>query len=187
MVMHSIYSDFYWKRGVPLGLKKLQDYQTHSDAYKIVTDPYRKRFTIENYRFGIFQKVIYDSQLLDFRKLTMSEQVGWEREILSENSHKVEAIIRNMEERVVLLEKYHFEGGVCRECQIFSLQNNHLATQKMFYETLHDSFNGVLLFDATGRRVLKKVYQVNQEGQFTHLLREEQEINREDRKGREGE
>ena len=68
--MFKYYSDYYWKDGKPYGKDEINPNQSPF-AYKIVQDPYFKRFSIEKYRQEHFEKNVYDSILLDFRHLSL--------------------------------------------------------------------------------------------------------------------
>ncbi len=87
--MIKYYQDYYWKRGRPCGIHPVVDAKKCAYSYKIVSDPYHKRYSIEKYRQGLFEKTIYDSLLLDFRYLIPMEQAAWEKESLYEDSEKI--------------------------------------------------------------------------------------------------
>jgi hypothetical protein len=169
--MHKLYSDYCWKNGVPQGVKLLTDPHAHI-AYKIVTDPYHKRYSLEKYSQGIFQSIVYDSLFLDFRKLNPTEQTAWKRETLKETPEELVSLIRNIEDRIVLIEKQYFQNNLCKECWIYTPHNLLVSTQKMFYKSLKDPFNGVILYDLNDKPVMRKLYNTSSQGEFTDLLEE---------------
>ena len=61
--------------GKPYG-RDIIDPTVASTSYKIVSDPYFRRFSVEKYQFLQFEKVVYDSYLLDFRHLTVKDQTA---------------------------------------------------------------------------------------------------------------
>jgi len=169
--MHHNYRDYYWKMGKPYGREIAEP--TSKVTYKIMTDPYGKRYSIEKYRQGAFEKVVYDSLLLDFRQLTLVNQTAWQRERLKEEGDKVFCLLRNQEDRAILLETHFFADRFCYACEIFSIHGLPLATQKQYYQTRHDPFNGVALFDLEQHPVMLKTYQIDPTtGEFTVLLEE---------------
>lgn len=174
MGMHPFYRDYIWKKGVPLGCGRLLDDQILQlpFAYKIVDDPYRKRFSIERYLGAAFDQVIYDSQLLDFRRLKPAEQQGWQREIIQQTANETSCLIRNQEERMLYLEHLRFESQYCRECRLSTPQGTPLSIHRLFYTALNDSFDGILLYDNNDHLVLAKRYAVGPTGEFTELLEE---------------
>ena len=169
--MNQLYADYYWKKGVPQGVKKLTDPNANI-AYKIVTDPYHKRYTLERYHQGKFETLVYDSFLLDFRKLTPVEQMAWQRETVKETPTELVSLIRNVEDRVVLIEHQFFQNSLCKECLIYSPHQLLVSKQKMFYKSLKDPFDGVILFDLNGKPIMRKKYAIGSEGEFTDLLEE---------------
>lgn len=171
--MNKHFKDYYWKGGIPQGLSPCDESGTDI-SYKIVMDPYRKRISIETYAFGVFKNITYDSVLLDFRHLTPANQTAWQKLILEETAEKVISIIKNQDDRVLYLETYIFENGVCRECKVHSPHGPLLAVHKMFYHSLQDPFTGVVLFDANEHPVMYKRYEMDEESkEFTELLQEE--------------
>lgn len=169
MIKH--YKSYFWKDGIPRGTEPLEDIQ--GENYKIVMDPYRKRISLEAYQGTRFVKVIYDSALVNFRHLKPEEQASWQREVLSESESQVECLVRNQDDRVLYLETHEFEHALCRECRIFSPHGILIATQKIYYKSLGDAFNGVILFDAGLQPVMMKQYAIEDETQeFSVLLSE---------------
>lgn len=170
MNMH--FCDYYWKAGKPYGRDKVNFDQPAS--YKIIADPYYKRICVEKYAYGKFTGIVYDSLLLDFRHLQSPDHLAWQREILKEEKDKTVCLLRNQDDRVIFLESLYFEGHLCRSCILHSVHGVHLSTHSMYYESLQDSFNGVILYDIEKRPVMKKSYTVNTfTGEFEELILEE--------------
>lgn len=162
------YDDYYWDKGVPKGRGSSET--KASITYKIQDDPYRKRYSVEEYEGKIFQKILYDSALFDFRSLFKGEDASWQREVLSETATSALTLIRNMEERIILREELHYDTeGKCTGCTLFSCHGVPLGTQ-----TICDKpFTGVQFRDISGRLVLQKEYEKNKEtGEFGSLLKE---------------
>lgn len=171
--MFKHFKNYYWKGGKPYGKEKTNPSDT-SFSYKIVVDPYYKRFSIEKYHYTSFDKIIYDSYLLDFRHLTLKDQMAWQREILKENQDSSLCLLRNQEDRVVLMETLTFEGDLCRTCQTSSVHGIPLSIHRMYYQSLNDHFNGVVLYDVEERPIMMKVYEIDSvTGEFTALIQEE--------------
>lgn len=168
--MSKYYNDYVWKDGIPYGINALNDHT--GMAYKIAMDPYRKRIAIESYENKQFRAVIYDSGLLDFRHLKPAEQTAWQKVTLSESNEKVIAAIYNQDDRLILIETYHFEDRFCRCCISTSGHGIILAEQKIFYKNLGDPFNGVILYDTNQHPVMFKQYENDDLGEFTDLLEE---------------
>lgn len=174
--MINYYKTYYWKNGKPYGKERV-DPSTIAIAYRILVDPYYKRFTIEKYQDALFEDCVYDSLLLDFRHLKKEDQQSWQREILEETHEFTKALIRNQDDRAILIENLQFEGERCRKCMIFSIHDVLLSTHKMFYTVLGDPFNGVVLYDKEGNIVMKKTYEIDPvTEEFTQLLSEEWEF-----------
>lgn len=169
--MSQYYQDYVWKEGIPYGLKALNERKGLS--YKIAMDPYRKRIAIESYLDLSFQSVIYDSALLDFRHLKPAEQTAWQKVLLSENQQQISAAIYNQDDRLVLIESYFFENKLCRNSIATSGHGIVLTRQQMFYTSLGDKFNGVVLFDNNNHPVMFKRYEWDESnGQFSQLVDE---------------
>jgi len=171
MINH--YEDYYWKNGKPYGKGLLQtDHQGHS--YKIVVDPYYKRFSVEKYSQGGFEKIIYDSLLLDFRHLTAKDQYAWEKSIIEETPKMVRCLLRNQDDRAILIETHEFTDHRCRSCTLHSVHGVLLSKHCMYYRDLQDPFDGIILWDVEERPVMKKTYAIDpQTGEFGELLLEE--------------
>ena len=166
--------EYYWKEGIPQCWMRveLSEAATLPLTYKIVIDPYYRRISIENYTHAHFVAVIYDSALLDFRKLHPDNQVGWQKEMLSEAPQEIVSLIRDHEDRVILFETQKFQDNWCRECCLSSPQGTLISIHKMYYTKQGDSFDGVGLFDANAHPVIQKNYAINEKGEFTHLISE---------------
>lgn len=170
--MFKHFQDYYWKDGKPYGRKEV-DPTIAPCSYKVIVDPYYKRFSVERYRFSRLEKVIYDSYLLDFRHLTLKGQTAWQRELVKEEESSSLGLLRNQEDRAILFEGLMFENDLCRQCTTTSIHGVPLATHKMYYRSLTDAFNGVILYDIEERPVMMKVYEVDDNGEeFTNLLLE---------------
>lgn len=160
--MAKFYQDYYWKGGVPFGFLGSQA------GYKIVADPYRKWITIEQ---GV--KIVYDSRLIDFRKLHPSEQTGWEKTVLSETEEQAVSAIRNQDDRLVYLETAYFKKQRCHECHIHSPHGFLLSIHQMCYREEGAPFDGVVLYDANHHPVMIKKYLIdNRTGEFGELIEE---------------
>ena len=159
------YRDYRWKEGIPYGIEKCSP---SGVTYKIPMDPYRKRISVEAYRDGAFERLIYDSHLLNFRHLKPEVMLAWEQTNTGTCTE-----IRDQDDRLLCIETYTFDGELCRECRITSPHGILIGTHKMHYKALGDTFNGVILFDANDRPVLSKTYEVDEEsGQYTELKSE---------------
>lgn len=164
------YRDYVWKNRIPCGTGVVDPAQEAS--YKIVMDPYRKRVSIEHYEMGKFAGIAYDSAIFDFRKLEPIQQMAWQREAISEQPTETICLIRDQDDRIILIETQLFEKDLCRECRLVSPQGIEVSTHRIFYRSLHDPFDGVILFDANAHPVMLKRYQVGEEGNFTDLIEE---------------
>lgn len=160
------FRNYFWKEGKPVG-KDPSD--ATGETFKVITDPYRKRFSVESYSAGKFVDVVYDSNLFDFRHLKSAEIEAWQRECIDGLPNR--SLIRNIDERVILMEEAHFEGDLCTGCTLYSPQGIWIATQKMHLTSKGDAFNGVSLMDKLKRPVLIKEYSI-EEGAFSLLLQE---------------
>lgn len=168
--LSNYYLDYVWKEGIPYGIKPIND--DGAVTYKIAMDPYRKRIAVEKYESKQFRSVIYDSGLLDFRHLKPAEQTAWQKIILSENAETVKAAIYNQDDRLVVIENYLFENKVCRRCSSSSGHGVALSEQRMYYKSLGDAFDGVVLYDINQHPVMLKHYEIDETGEFTELLEE---------------
>ena len=171
--MFSFFKDYYWQRGRPQGRHRFAEGLPPSGkAYKIVVDPYFKRFTVEEYLDGRFHEIVYDSALFDFRHLKPIEQNAWLKEFINDST----CLIRNQDDRIILKEEYLFEEGLCRECKVFYPNGILLSVQKMSYRQFGDSFDGVDLYDQRGKVVVHKEYKPDESGEFSEMLKEEWEM-----------
>lgn len=168
--MVTFFLDYQWKNGKPVGRQAAMP--SAPLCYKIVADPYYKRISVECYREGKWDSLIYDSVFLDFRRLNERDQLAWQKEILPSSSvSEADCLIRDQDDRVVFLEKHQLKDGVSVSCKIFSPHGTLLAHQEMHYVCWGAAFNGVTLSDSTGRLALKKVYAFDEQTfQFTDLL-----------------
>jgi len=169
------YRDYYWKDGLPQGLSAFNlDESIKGLSYKISSDPYHRRVSIEKYIDEDFDRLIYDSGLFDFRHLHPSRQTTWQKTQISETKEQVISHIRDQDDRLLLIEDYRFENHLCRECRASSPFGILLSIQKIYYKTLGDDFNGVTLVDCNDHTVLLKRYEFDENSQeFTQLLEEQ--------------
>jgi len=172
--MYKYYRDYFWKQGKPKGLDKLSAEEISAgESFKIIVDPYFKRYTIEKYIRGKFSEIYYDSALFDFRRLKPVDQNAWQKETVSESEHVVICLIRNQDDRVIVSERYVFEDGLCRLCETLYPTGQLLSTQKIYYKKLGDESNKVILYDRFQHPVLIKIYDADEDtGEFTKLLEE---------------
>lgn len=165
------YADYFWREGIPVGYQAIP--QETDVSFRIISDPYKKRFSLEKYQAGLFKETIYDSNLFDFRQLKKADE-AWQRQTLREDKISIRSLIRSIDERVILIEEAHFEGEECRYCKLYSPHNILLATQKILHQSLGDTFDGVLLYDILDHPILIKHYNIDtSSGAFTTLLKEE--------------
>ena len=168
------FRNYYWNKGKPIGIEISTS--NEAETFKIISDPYKKRFSIEKYVFGVFSSVIYDSNLFDFRHLDREENAAWQREVLEELPHQVRSFIRSIDDRIILIEEAFFEEDCCTFCKIFSPHGIWIATQKILYKSRGGAFDGVVLSDKTDRPILIKRYNIEAgTDKFTTLLSEEWE------------
>lgn len=168
------FKDYCWRKGRPFGINALQSpLEEGVLAYKIVADPYLKRLSVESYRNDFFEGTIYDSTLLDFRSLMCEIPPSWERSSLG---GLVTAVVRDICDRAIWTEEYAYEGEYCRLCRVHSAHGLLLSTHRLFYTVLGDKCDGVILYDAAGKAVFAKRYDVDEEGAFSTLLEENWEI-----------
>lgn len=176
--MTKYYRDYLWKNGLPYGIQACVDGNTSGTSYKIASDPYHKRVSIEKYRDGVFSSIVYDSALFDFRHLKLGEQLAWQKTPVSETENTAICHIRNQDDRLVLIEEYHFKQELCRECRAFSPIGHLLSVQKITYKLFNDPFNGVTLYDSNHHPVMSKQYEFDENTrEFSQLLKEEWALN----------
>ncbi len=157
--MFHIHAKYRWERGKPIG-EKLSE-----SGFRILSDPYGKRFMIEEVAVGDFQRIIYDSLLFDFRKLQEREQVGWSKEWISDE----QLLVRDRDHLPLFIETYQYEGDRPKSCQLSTPHGLLFANQ----EIISDPFHGVILKDLLGQVIMKKEYEVDDNGEFTTLLKQE--------------
>jgi hypothetical protein len=168
MEVKHYYSDYYWEEGRPHGRGP------HSDPeglhFKIVTDPYFKWITVEKYQGDLFDGIVYDSKIFDFRNLKLINQTAWEKVSCGQER----CLIRNQDDRIILFEEYVFEGNWCRQCRTTSVHGIPISLQKIYYTELGDPVNGVALFDNHNHVVMYKLYDTDpQSGEFQNVVREQ--------------
>jgi hypothetical protein len=108
-------------------------------------------------------------------------QTAWRKEFIAETPTKTVALIRNEDERAILIETSFYENQLCRECQVSSIHGVLISTHKILYSTCGDPFNGVILYDSEKHPVMLKQYEVeNHSSLFTQLLKEEWNMEKND-------
>lgn len=168
MVKH--YRDYIWEEGKPLGISPIAAPEEQELSYKIVADPYNKWISIEKYEGTEWTGTAYDSKLFDFRSLKQTNQTAWTKTAIQE---KDRYLIRDENDRIICIEEYVFKENLCVLCRAYSVHGIPLSLQQMLYTALGDPFNGVVLFDANGHRVMNKMYEIDREtGEFAQLLQE---------------
>lgn len=164
--MTANYLDYKWKEGIPYGIQKVSE--SAETSYRILSDPYRKWISIEQYQGNKFVKMIYDSILFDFRMLKTLNQAAWRKE-QDASRH----LIRNQDDRAILIEEYSFQKGKCTACKTCSIHGILISQHKIHYKSLGDLFNGVVLYDANGHVVMEKRYAIDDSSnEFGELLSE---------------
>lgn len=170
--MHLFFRDYRWKNGKPYGVDRSNGKE--GIAFRLVSDPYQKWLSIEEYCEGIFRRILYNSHFLDFRILKAAGgQPAWRRERINE----VEGWIFNEDDRLILQERCCFEGVFCLECQIFYPGGPLIALEKMSYLERGDGFNGLVLYDISGRPVMRRTYRECIEGNFEEFEKQEWDVN----------
>jgi hypothetical protein len=170
--MNKHFRTYYWDNGRPRGLDVVEP--NDKITYKIIVDPYFKRYSLEQYNSGTFVDIIYDSALYDFRWLKPQEQAAWHKKTVEESEEQVTCLIRNQDDRVIATEKYAFEQGLCKSCEICYPNGQLIATQLITYTKFGASENSVTLFDRLSHPVVIKTYEANEEsGEFTTMIHEE--------------
>lgn len=163
--MQNLFVNYFWKNGIPHG-KALAN-PSDPLTYKIVADPYFKHISIEEYLQGKFNRLIYNSQLLDFRTLRSEIPPSWSK--FEENNHY---IIRDHNDRVCWIENYTFFQNYCTECKVSSPHGILLSTHMIYYTALDQPFNGLVLLDAIGNKVMYKKYSLSESGEFDTIIEE---------------
>jgi hypothetical protein len=166
-----VYASYHWKEGRPYGQKPLplDEAKVLTEVYKLVSDPYHKHISIELYSNGKFVRTIYDSYIFDFRDLKPAAQVGWQKENLNDSCR---SLIRNLDDRLILIESYTFDGEFCLSCESHSPFGILVSTQKIHYKHRGDCMNAVILYDTEDVPVMFKSYDSGSDGQFTTVLEE---------------
>ena len=168
--MTNHYLDYFWKDGAPNGTSKLATLD--GPSYRIVSDPYRKWISIEHYINGKFASTVYDSHLFDFRSLKTLNQGSWQKENI-DDGNSVRCLIRNHDDRSVLIEEYTFTKGKCTECRTSSIHQVPVSRQVIYYKEFGYNFDGVVLFDANDHIVMEKKYAIDPaSGEFGELISE---------------
>lgn len=144
-----LFTDYVWVKGKPRGKSPCQPLYD-GFAYKIVKDPYGKRISIERFNKGVFQDIIYDSNLFDFRWLIKVES-SWQK-IPSTSS----SLIVDHDDRTIAKEFYVFENDLCTECRIHYPDGPLVAIQKMIYR--EKNLNAMILFDTRNHPAGLKMY-----------------------------
>lgn len=170
MIAHFL--TYFWKNGKPYGLSPVTPTEAPI-SYKIIVDPYYKRFSIEKYRFALFDKIVYDSYLLDFRHLKPLYQTAWQKEELYSDDSSIICLMRNQDDRAILKETHYFEKNRPRICKMSSIHGIFLSTHRILYDDFGDPYNGVILYDSEERPVMIKKYSMDPlTYEFTDLIEE---------------
>lgn len=146
---------------------------------KIATDAYFKRYVIERYKKGIYQETLYDSALLDFRKLDPKIQLGWQKASIQISSEKQVHRLLDLEERTLLLETSFFKEGLCVLTKSHHPQGTLLCENHLFYKQFGSILNCAILLDRIGKPVVIKEYEQDSCGEFSTLLYENWECKKE--------
>ncbi len=139
--MHHYYKEYRWQKGKPLGITQTENLS--GTTYRIVADPYQKWITLEAYLEGHFQRLIYDSRFLDFRKLTPTDQAAWRKEKISEE----EAWIFNEDDRLILHER-------CSDKEILISSPYGFLVAR--YELPEGAEGAITLYDSNGHVVIQR-------------------------------
>lgn len=175
------YDDYVWRKGKPYGTSEnrlLKDspspFSSNRTSYKILSDPYYKRISIEKYVDEAFLGIVYDSALFDFRSLHLEHQTAWQKVLIRETADSAICQIRNHDDRLILIEEYAFVKQHCRECRSFYPHGILISIQKIYYQSLGDSFDGTILYDSNSHPVICKTYQIDPlTGEFSQMIEEE--------------
>lgn len=142
--------------------------------YKIISDPYHKRISIERYTQNAFSHVVYDSALFNFKSLTPAEQNAWQKTTVNETDTNIICHIRNQDDRLILIEEYSFNNNLCLKCHSYSPHGILISIQHMFYQFLKNPFNGTILYDSNQHPVMYKRYEVDlTTHEFTEVIEEQ--------------
>ncbi len=173
--------DYVWINGVPHEKKKNLALQGKCPprSYHIVSDPYRKRILIEKYFSHVFDSLVYDSALLDFRHLRTMDEGAWEREHRLRTPMREESWLRDPNGRLVLRENVFYQHKEPYRCELYSPHGIFLAWHAIYNKNLGYSWNGVIFFDRQNHPVFWKEYLLDAEtNSFTDLIREEWDMSR---------
>lgn len=157
-----MFKSYYWKDGKPYGKDR-----NEKGPFRIVVDPYYKRFSIEFYENGAFKNIVYDSNLFDFRSLKDPRQASWIKIPVT----ATESLLKNQEDRIVLKETYVYENERPRYCHYAIPQGIQVAYHKLSYIDFGDEFDGVTLYDMNEVPVMQKKYRC-EKGEFGELISE---------------
>ncbi|CRX37813.1 hypothetical protein [Estrella lausannensis] len=153
------YRDYVWIKGKPQGRENPPGQQLDTTSrYKIVRDPYGKRHSVELYKDGKFQGIIYDSHLFDFRLCVSKMESSWQKIDAELVDHHPASLIRDQDDRTIAEERYIFAHGLCTECHIHYPGGPLVAVQKMFYEGASEEPSAVALFDQHFKPVGIKIF-----------------------------
>lgn len=170
---HMEFQDYFWKEGIPIGLRPRKGVSLLPRHYKIVTDPYRKRWVVEKYTEGVWEGVIYDSALFDFRRLKIMAEEPWERETICRTREQETILLRDPEDRLVAREIFSFQGGKQKRWELQSIHGIPICSHTLFSTLWGDSFSGLVLRDREGRMILWKQYELDPNTHaFSKLVRE---------------
>jgi hypothetical protein len=127
------YRDYAWKKGSPHGFKR--GAHLKGISYRILSDSYQKKVVIERYKNRKFDLCIYDSSLIDFRKLKNQEgkELWYSEELSFKKSDLESALVRDECDRAVVIERYHYLEGTLVETEIFTPHQILIARQKFTY------------------------------------------------------
>lgn len=170
--MSKHYKQYFWKEGIPIGCGSCDPAQSE-ESFKVIADPYKKRISIEKYRHQIFECLVYDSALLNFKDLKKPEQAAWQISTTCINGLS-QGWLRNQDDRLIAIETYMFTGNLCRECKVHSPHGIFISTHRMYYKHLGDPFDGVILYDTHEKPVMFKCYVFDpQTDQYSDLIEEQ--------------
>jgi hypothetical protein len=167
------FRDYFWKAGIPHGRSPLPQ-PLAGVSYKIPSDPYYRQISVEKYLDGQFVQLIYDSALFNFRHLNPVHQMSWQKVLVHEEEKRAISHIYNQDDRLILIEEYQFERGVCRACAAYSPHRFLVSIQKMCYQACGDAFDGLILFDSHQHPVMWKKYALDPATKdFSQVLEEQ--------------
>jgi hypothetical protein len=174
---HHFFTNYYWEKGRPKGTGLAK--KPEKNCFRIITDAYFKRYIVERYDQGLYQETLYDSFLLDFRKLDSKNQLGWQKVCVFSTKEKEIHRLLDLEERTILVETSYFKEGLCLLTESHHPQGTLVCKNQLLYKQFGDNINGSMLLDRGGRVVALKEYKFCQERVFTDLLYENWECKEE--------